>query len=79
MVDQVCIFSRCSAPAPRPGVNFIKLFFLCQLSNGEYFKITFVIAHRIGDRILRIVECNQIGLHLYSLATNPNTDKPIDI
>jgi hypothetical protein len=49
------------------------------IGNGEKFKITFVIAHQIGDRILWIVKCNQIALHLYSLATNPNTDKPIDI
>ncbi len=52
---------------------------LCTLSNGEWFKITFGIAHRIGDQILRIVECNWIALHLYSFATNLNTDKPIDI
>ncbi len=57
--------------------------YLSILGNGEQFKITFVIAHRIADRILqiveRIVESNQIAIHLYSLAMNPNTDKPIDI
>ncbi len=45
----------------------------------EYFKITFGIAHRIADRILQIVESDRIALHWYSLATNPNTDKPMDI
>ncbi len=45
------------------------------LGNG----ITFIIAHRIADRILQIVKCNQIAIHLYLLPTNPNTDKPIDI
>ncbi len=44
------------------------------IGNGEYFKITFVIAHKISDRILRIVKCNWIALHWYSLAMNPNTD-----
>ncbi len=42
-------------------------------------KITFIIAHRIGDRILRIVKCNRIALCLYSLAMIPNTEKSIDI
>jgi hypothetical protein len=49
------------------------------LGNGKWFKITLVIAHQIGDRILQIVKCNQIALHLYLLAMNPNTDKPKDI
>ncbi len=43
------------------------------------FKITLIIAHQIADWILQIVECNWIVIHLYSLATNLNTDKPIDI
>jgi hypothetical protein len=42
-------------------------------------KITFIIDHQIADRILQIVECNRIALHLYSLAMNLNTDKLIDI
>ncbi len=42
-------------------------------------KITFIIAHQIADQILQIVKSNRIAIHLYSLATNPNTDKPIDI
>ena len=49
------------------------------LGNCEQFKIIFVIVHRKADRILWIVECNWIAIHLYSLAINPNTDKPIDI
>jgi hypothetical protein len=49
------------------------------LGMREYFKITFSIAHRIADQILRIVESDQIALHWYSLAMNPNTDKPMDI
>ncbi len=49
------------------------------LGKSEYFKITFVIAHQIGDQILEIVECNQIALCLYLLALNLNTNKPIDI
>jgi hypothetical protein len=43
------------------------------------FKITFVITHQIADQILQIIKSNQIAIHLYSLATNLNTDKPIDI
>ncbi len=31
------------------------------------------------DQVLVIAESDQIALHLYLLATNPNTDKPIDI
>ncbi len=31
------------------------------------------------DQVLRIVKSDQIAIHLYSLATNPYTDKPIDI
>jgi len=46
---------------------------------AKKFDITFVIAHQIAVLILRIVECNWIAMHLYSLGTNPNTDKPIDI
>jgi hypothetical protein len=42
-------------------------------------KISFVIAHWIGDQILWIVKCNLIALCLYSLATIPNTEKAIDI
>ena len=42
-------------------------------------KITFVIAHPIGKRILKIVKCNEIALCLYPLAMNLNTLKPIDI
>ncbi len=49
------------------------------LGSVEQFKITFVIAHLIPDRILRIVESERIVIHLYSLATNLNTNKPIDI
>ncbi len=37
------------------------------------------MAHQIADRILQLVDSNQIAIHLYSLAMNPNTDKPIDI
>ncbi len=37
------------------------------------------MAHRIGDPILQIVGCNQISLHLYLLAMNLNTNKPIHI
>jgi len=33
----------------------------------------------LTDRILQIVECNRIAICLYSMATNPNTDKSIDI
>ncbi len=50
-----------------------------RVSNDEKFKITFIIAHQIGDQILQIVKCNWIALHLYLLAMNLNTDKPIDI
>jgi hypothetical protein len=49
------------------------------IGNSEWFKITFVIAHGIANRILRIVECKPKALHLYSLAMNPNIDKPKDI
>jgi hypothetical protein len=49
---------------------------LCSI---EYFKITFVIAHRIPDQILWIVKSEGIVIRLYSLATNLNTDKPIDV
>jgi hypothetical protein len=49
------------------------------LGNGEYFKIPFIIAHQIADRILQIVKSNWIAICLYSLATNKNTDKQIDI
>ncbi len=52
---------------------------LSHYSNGKFFKITFVIAHRIADRILQKVECNWIAKHLYSSTMNPNTNKPIDI
>ena len=31
------------------------------------------------DQVLRIVESDQIAVRLHSLATNLNTDKPIDI
>jgi hypothetical protein len=41
--------------------------------------ITFGFVHRIPDRILQIVKSDRIGVCLYSLATNLNTDKPIDI
>jgi hypothetical protein len=37
------------------------------------------MAQQIGDQILQIVECNQIALCLYWLASNPITNKPIDI
>ncbi len=37
------------------------------------------MAHQIADQILQIVDSKQIAIHLYSLATNLNTDKPIDI
>ncbi len=47
------------------------------MANSGFFTLGFV--HQIPDRILLIVESNQIAIHLYSLATNPNTDKPIDI
>ncbi len=50
-----------------------------QLGMQEQFKITFGIAHQIADRILRIVKSNQLALHWYLLAMNPNTDKPMDI
>ncbi len=49
------------------------------LGSVEWFKITFGFAHRIPDRILRIFESERIVIRLYSLATNPNTNKPIDI
>jgi hypothetical protein len=49
------------------------------VGSGEQFKITFVIAHRIPDRILRIVKSELIFIRLYALAMNPNTDKPIEI
>ncbi len=52
---------------------------LVLLSNSKWFKITFIIAYQIGDWILQIVKCNQIALCLYSLATNMNTDQPMDI
>ncbi len=35
--------------------------------------------HQIPDRILQIVKSDRIAISLYSLATNLNTDKPIDI
>ncbi len=35
--------------------------------------------HWIPDWILLIVESDWIGVCLYTLATNLNTDKPIDI
>ncbi len=31
------------------------------------------------DKVLGIAESDQIAIRLYLLATNPNTDKPIDI
>jgi len=31
------------------------------------------------DLVLGIAESDRIAIHLYSLAMNPNTDKPIDI
>jgi hypothetical protein len=37
------------------------------------------MVHWIADQILQIVESNWLALRLYSLAINPNTDKPIDI
>jgi hypothetical protein len=37
------------------------------------------MAHPIAHRILRIVECNRIAIHLHLLATNMNTDKSINI
>ncbi len=49
------------------------------LGNGEQLKITFSIAHPIADQILRIVECDEIAMCLFSLVTNLNKDKPIDI
>ncbi len=51
----------------------------CRLGSIEYFKITFVIPNRIPDRILRIVKSERIVIHLYLLAMNLNTNKPIDI
>ncbi len=39
----------------------------------------FIIAHRIGDQILQIVKYSQMALRLYLLASNLNTDKPIDL
>ncbi len=56
-----------------------KYIFKLSLGSVKQFKITFVIAHRIPDPLLRIVESEKIVIRLYSLATNPNTDKPIDI
>ncbi len=50
-----------------------------KLGSGKQFKITFPIAHQIPDRILQIVKSDRIAICLYSLATNLNTDKPIDI
>jgi hypothetical protein len=47
------------------------------MANSCFF--TFGFVHRIPDRILRIVKSDLIGVHLYSLAINLNTDKPIDI
>jgi hypothetical protein len=49
------------------------------VGSGEKFKITFVIAHRIPDQILWIVESEWMVICLYSLAMNLNTDKPIHI
>ncbi len=37
------------------------------------------MAHQIPDQILRIVQSERIVIRLYSLAMNPNTNKPIDI
>jgi hypothetical protein len=31
------------------------------------------------DQVLQIVKSDRIAIRLYLLATNPNTDKPIDI
>jgi hypothetical protein len=45
--------------------------------NSVFF--TFGFAHRIPDRISQIVQSDQIAIRLYSLATNLNTNKPIDI
>jgi hypothetical protein len=47
------------------------------MANSCFF--TFGFVHRIPDQILLLVESDQIGVCLYLLATNPNTDKPIDI
>ncbi len=47
------------------------------MANSGFF--TFGFVHWIPDWIIWIVESDQIGVRLYSLATNPNTDKPIDI
>jgi hypothetical protein len=52
---------------------------ILRIGSVEYFKITFVIAHQIPDQILRIFKSERIVIGLYSLATNPNTDKLIDI
>ncbi len=43
------------------------------------FKFNFIFAHQISEKILQIVECNSIALCLCSLASNPNTDIPVDI
>jgi hypothetical protein len=42
-----------------------------------FFTLGFI--HQKPDRILRMVKSDQIAIHLYSLTTNLNTDKPIDI
>jgi hypothetical protein len=47
------------------------------MANSRFF--TFGFVHRIPDQILQTVESDQIGVHLSSLATNLNTDKPLDI
>ncbi len=52
---------------------------MIKVGSVKQFKITFGFAHQIPDRILRIFESERIVIRLYSLAKNPNTDKPIDI
>jgi hypothetical protein len=47
------------------------------MANSGFF--TFGFVHRIPDRIVRIVESDQIATCLYSWAINPNMDEPIDI
>jgi hypothetical protein len=41
--------------------------------------LTFRFVNQIPDWILLIVKSDRIAIHLYSLTTNPNTEKPIDI
>ncbi len=68
---KVVVSVNCSPALSQRAMTF-------SLGNSAQFKITFVIAHRIADRILQIIKCDRIAIRLYSLATNLNTDKPIE-